>query len=272
MSSTSFELEITDQHWLGEPREQVRDGCSHGRIRAVIGGVRVTSDEAEYGISQSALSLLRTLERDHTPQDPVSDYFLLCHGCGYPTHFGCANFGTDWVVRHDGDTVFLSQPSHYSALTAKPSSTCRPACRSSTTAARSSPSHRPPTTSISAERLANSRTGSRSSTMRSGPSSMSASPGRGSRPPVGRLATVVKEPESSDPRPPWLALRCAMTTRVIERGYRLVVSEYLFDTGGRLPPGRAGYADRLGRAGRSAGRTPASSRRRGTIRSTSATT
>lgn len=117
MSSTSFELEITDQHWFAEPDQQVRDGCSHGRIRAVIGGVRVTSDEAEYGISQSALALLRTLERDHTPQDPVSDDFLLCHGCGYPTHFGCANFGTDWVVRHDGDTVFLSQPSHYSALT-----------------------------------------------------------------------------------------------------------------------------------------------------------
>lgn len=117
MSSTSFDLEITDQHWLGEPHEQVRDGCSHGRIRAIIGGVRITSDEAEYGISQSALALLRTLEHDHTPQDRVSDYFLLCDGCGYPISFGCANFGTDWVVRHEGETVFLSQPLHYSALT-----------------------------------------------------------------------------------------------------------------------------------------------------------
>lgn len=108
----TFELDVTNQHWLGEPDEQSHDGCSHGGVRAVIGGTRVTSDSTDYGISQSALSLLRTLERDHTPSSPVNDGYLLCHGCGYPTHFGCPNFGTDWVVRHEGDVVFLSQPTH----------------------------------------------------------------------------------------------------------------------------------------------------------------
>lgn len=111
-----FDLEITDQHWLGEPHEESHDGCSHGGIRASIAGTVVTSEDTEYGINQSALSLLRTLEQDHSPAEPVSGGYLLCHGCGYPTHFGCGNFGTDWVVRHEGDAVVLSQPSHFDAV------------------------------------------------------------------------------------------------------------------------------------------------------------
>lgn len=113
--TTTFELRIRNHHWLGESHEQSHDGCSHGGIRAVIGGRVVTSKDAEYGISQSALSLLRTLEQNHSPAHPVSGGYLLCHGCGYPTHFGCPNFGTDWAVRHDGDTVVLSQPAHFDA-------------------------------------------------------------------------------------------------------------------------------------------------------------
>ena len=114
--ASSFEIEIENQHWLGEPREQSHDGCSHGGIRALIGGRTVTADDPEYGISQSALSLLRTVEQNHSPSDPVSAGYLLCHGCGYPTHFGCGNFGTDWIVRHEGDVVVLSQPRHVDAF------------------------------------------------------------------------------------------------------------------------------------------------------------
>lgn len=110
--TTSFALHITDQHFLGEGEEQARDGCSHGGISAVIAGTHVTSDSVDYGISQSALSLLRTLEQDHTPSERVNDSYLLCHGCAYPTHFGCPNFGTDWVVRHEDSTVVLRQPVH----------------------------------------------------------------------------------------------------------------------------------------------------------------
>jgi len=111
--SAKFELQIKNQHWLGDPPDQIHDGCSHGGIRAVVGGIVITSDEAEYGISQSALSLLRTLEADHCPAERVSAGYLLCHGCGYPVSFGCGNFGTDWVVRHEDGGVFLSQPSHF---------------------------------------------------------------------------------------------------------------------------------------------------------------
>jgi len=61
--ASSFEIEIENQHWLGEPGERSHDGCSHGGIRALIGGTTVTADDPEYGISQSALSLLRTSSR-----------------------------------------------------------------------------------------------------------------------------------------------------------------------------------------------------------------
>jgi hypothetical protein len=100
-----FEIAITAQHWL-----RPDDACSHGAIRATIGGTVVsdaTSDE--YGIVQSALQLLRTLERDHLPG---GDY-LLTHGCGYPVSLGCSNLDTDWGVRHDGDEVVLEQAMHY---------------------------------------------------------------------------------------------------------------------------------------------------------------
>lgn len=113
--TSEFELAITDQHWLGEEHEQSHDGCTHGGIRAAIAGTVVSSEEREYGISQSALSLLRTLEQGHSADEPVSGGYLLCHGCGYPTHFGCPNFGTDWVVRHEDHTVVLTQPNHFDA-------------------------------------------------------------------------------------------------------------------------------------------------------------
>jgi hypothetical protein len=31
--TTMFELRIRNQHWLGEPHEQVHDGCSHGQFK-----------------------------------------------------------------------------------------------------------------------------------------------------------------------------------------------------------------------------------------------
>jgi hypothetical protein len=111
----SFEIEITEQHWLGEPHEQSHDGCSHGGVRASIAGTVVTSDDLDYGISQSALSLLWTLEHDHNRFEPMGRGYLLCHGCGYPDVFGCGTFGTDWSVRHEGEIVVLSEPTRIDA-------------------------------------------------------------------------------------------------------------------------------------------------------------
>jgi hypothetical protein len=98
----------------GRYEDGSQDQCSHGSIFCEIAGVVVTTDEPDYGIIQSALSLLRSLERDHPPDDGTDDLpiagFLLCHGCGYPLGLGCTNFGTDWKVRHEGNDVVLSEP------------------------------------------------------------------------------------------------------------------------------------------------------------------
>jgi hypothetical protein len=103
-----FEISVSSQHWLGPD-----DACSHGSIRATIGGTVVSdTDSDDYGIVQSALQLLRTLDDDHQ----LGGDYLLCHGCGFPDILGCTNFGTDWAVRHDGDTVVLLQPTHYAAI------------------------------------------------------------------------------------------------------------------------------------------------------------
>lgn len=118
---SEFKLEIREQHWMGPlPNGHYEtgpsDSCSHGSIFCEIGGVIVTADEPDYGITQSALHLLRTLEQDRTATSgeerdvPYDSGFLLCHGCGYPISFGCDNFGTDWLVRHDNQEVILSQP------------------------------------------------------------------------------------------------------------------------------------------------------------------
>ena len=103
----SFKLEILSQDWMSPG-----DFSSHGRINAVIGGTVVSTTEPVYGITQSALSLLRSLERDHPPDNvldelPIAGY-LLCHDCGYPLGLGCDNFGTDWRVQHDRGDVILS--------------------------------------------------------------------------------------------------------------------------------------------------------------------
>ena len=138
----TFKLEIVEQHWLTDPEwltssptvdisrlppgwtaTFVADSCSHGSIRCEIAGVKVTSDAPEYGIAQSALALLRTLETDRIGRPnspdrsrtgldafPHDEGFVLCDGCDYPLGFGCPTFGTNWLVRHEGGVVVISEP------------------------------------------------------------------------------------------------------------------------------------------------------------------
>ena len=111
----AFQLDIVSQGWIMEGEDQALDMCSHGSIRAVIDGTVVSSTEAEYGISQSALVLLRTIDQDHSGGWSALGETLLCHGCGYPFSFGCGNFGTDWTVEHAGDDVLLYGARHHDA-------------------------------------------------------------------------------------------------------------------------------------------------------------
>jgi hypothetical protein len=105
--STSFSIEVIEQGWAA-PDAGDDDLCSHGRIRLVIGGATILDGgpDAEVGISESALALLRTLDNDHTPSEPVAEQLIL-HGCGLIPMLGC-DIGVDWDVHHDGDQVHLS--------------------------------------------------------------------------------------------------------------------------------------------------------------------
>lgn len=100
----TFVLNILNQHWLGTEPDQY-DLCSHGQLELVIGGQVILDGREEYGLSETALALLRTLEKNHSPKNHVAEK-LVFHGCGYVLMQGCA-IGADWTVLHEGQDVIL---------------------------------------------------------------------------------------------------------------------------------------------------------------------
>ena len=109
MGEGDFHIDILRQGWLGdEPNAAAVDLCSHGRMRIVIGGQVVTDGSEDYGVSETALALLRTLERDHSRGQPVAER-LVFHGCGTMLMMGCP-IGIDWSVQHlPGERVRISE-------------------------------------------------------------------------------------------------------------------------------------------------------------------
>ena len=119
MSFPAFQIEIVTQGWLGDQKPEYdpaqHDLCSHGDIRLVIGGrVIAPGDEGEYGISESALALLRTVESDHSPERPVAER-LVPHGCGLILMLSCP-IGIDWSVSHVGARVRLHDVVRYDSV------------------------------------------------------------------------------------------------------------------------------------------------------------
>ena len=118
MALPSFQIEITEQGWLGTPNGDydpaVVDLCTHGDIRLVVGGEIIAAGGGGdgYGISEAALGLLRTVGSDYErTEDPDGDR-LIPHGCGTTLMMGCG-IGIDWSVRHLGDQVRLSEVVRY---------------------------------------------------------------------------------------------------------------------------------------------------------------
>lgn len=92
-----------------------RDLCTHGDVRLTIGGHTIApgNGEGEYGISEAALGLLRTLKSDRPEQtgQPFADR-LIPHGCGAILMMGCP-IGIDWTVRHVKDRVRITDVVRY---------------------------------------------------------------------------------------------------------------------------------------------------------------
>ena len=110
MESPTFQIRIVEQSWLdGSSPEE--DLCSHGKIKLIIGGESVTSGDEDYGISESALALLRTLKSDHSPENPVAQ-LLIFHGCGTMLMLGCV-IGVNWEVNHTNGCVRISNVVRY---------------------------------------------------------------------------------------------------------------------------------------------------------------
>jgi hypothetical protein len=110
MMTDGFRIEVLDQGWL-IPSDPDGDLCSHGRLRLTVGGVVVVGGDESFGISESALALLRTLEAGHAPQAPVADRMIF-HGCGTILMTGCP-IGADFTVRHHAGIVSIGNVVRY---------------------------------------------------------------------------------------------------------------------------------------------------------------
>lgn len=111
--SGEFLIEIIEQGWL-VPSHPESDPCSHGRLRVMIAGVEVLGGGESYGVSESALALLRTLEADHSPALPVAQRMIF-HGCGNILMMGCP-IGLNFTVKHHRNTVTLSEIVRYDTV------------------------------------------------------------------------------------------------------------------------------------------------------------
>ena len=113
-----FEIRTMEQHWIDSIGMDY-DLCSHGRLYLRAGDT-VLSDENEddWGISESALALLRTVKYGHPHMVPAltgldegyrfrgGDDTLIYHGCGLILMTGC-NIRIRWDVIHRDGNVLL---------------------------------------------------------------------------------------------------------------------------------------------------------------------
>lgn len=104
-----FKINIINQYWLGE---EVHDLCSHGELYIKVGDVVITNSgrDEEWGISTSALTLLRTLYEEpaftYQEIDPERDEPLITH-CGNALSPGCP-ISIYWGVQHMEGEITLS--------------------------------------------------------------------------------------------------------------------------------------------------------------------
>jgi len=98
MTDNNFDIKILDLHWMNDFDEST-DLCAHGRVYLKIGD-QIVSNMAtgDWTLSSTALSLLRTIEKDYE-KDEFSNPILPC--CG---HFFISNDNQETVIIQGCDT------------------------------------------------------------------------------------------------------------------------------------------------------------------------
>lgn len=116
MNQNKFKIEIVELFWLDGVLSE-RDLCAHGHLKVTIGDEIVVDKDEKGGwtVSSTALLLLRTLERNHTKENPVGDDLIPCCGFNFIYEEGmnevylmnCPN-GHDWEVLHQEELIRLT--------------------------------------------------------------------------------------------------------------------------------------------------------------------
>lgn len=104
--SNQFIIKIDNQRWLYNDEE---DLCSHGSIYLNVNKTIITQSDIdeEWGISESALALLKTIDKDYICDPYNNEEGLILHGCGAILMMGCP-ISIHWNVKHIDDLVILS--------------------------------------------------------------------------------------------------------------------------------------------------------------------
>jgi hypothetical protein len=115
MADNKFNIELLETHWIMDTDSEM-DLCAHGQVRVQIGNEIVVDrdDKGGWTVSATAQLLLRTLERNHTEDNPVGDQLVPC--CGHFLVFeddmdevyivSCPT-GHNWEVTHINGKVNL---------------------------------------------------------------------------------------------------------------------------------------------------------------------
>lgn len=122
LNKSEFKIELKKIHWLDNYGDQDEDDrCAHGKVCVNIGSELVVDNSSDpndwWSLTAMALHLLRTLELNHTSEDPVGDCLVPGEGHHIDHHKNDPIVhietaypmvkGENWWVVHEDATVKL---------------------------------------------------------------------------------------------------------------------------------------------------------------------
>jgi hypothetical protein len=127
MRGADFKIHLKKIHWLQNfGDDDDLDLCAHGKVQVIIGNEIIADnnhDENDWWcLSAMALHLLRTLDMNHTKENPVGDCLVPANGhhidhhkddpfVHIETEYFISGAGENWWVVHLGDKVRLETES-----------------------------------------------------------------------------------------------------------------------------------------------------------------